>query len=413
MHSSYETCRLRTYRRPRDPRRRRLRYADPGPGRLRLRRHLDPHGHRLGHHVQPVAHRPATATASGQTITVTGSGYNTGQGVYIGLCVVDGAQGANKPSPCLGGQDESGTTGASHWVNNTFGGLFANSSKFGAGGTFSVSIYVKATLDDGSVCGADNVGSLEVYDSAKVERTTEPVALPGNRAEAYAGVAVTPGGSTVYVTDQAESKVLRLDRRTSPKVLRSPADRSAEPGDEVTFVATAEGTPEPTVRWQVSGDEGQTWSAVEGATATSYTFTARAEQDGYRYRAEFTNSVGTTRTTPVTLTVTEVDDGGDGGADGGTEGPGDTGGNGGTTGGTGSASGGSGSASGSGGGDSGTTTGGAGSTTGGTVASGTTGATTSGGSLASTGVGALSAAALAAALLGTGWAAYRRGRSVS
>ncbi|MFE5887923.1 hypothetical protein [Streptomyces sp. NPDC056468] len=98
---------------------------------------------------------PGTAAAAGQVITVSGSGYNTGQGVYVSLCVVDGAQGANKPTPCLGGQDESGTTGASHWVNNTFGGMFANSSKFGTGGTFSVQIFVKATLDDGSVCGED------------------------------------------------------------------------------------------------------------------------------------------------------------------------------------------------------------------------------------------------------------------
>ncbi|MGX9889914.1 hypothetical protein [Streptomyces sp. NPDC002276] len=98
---------------------------------------------------------PGTATAAGQVVTVSGSGYNTSQGVYVGLCAVSGAQGAAKPTPCLGGQDESGTTGASHWVNNTFGGLFANSSKFGTGGTFSVSIFVKATLDDGRVCGED------------------------------------------------------------------------------------------------------------------------------------------------------------------------------------------------------------------------------------------------------------------
>ncbi|GAB7108318.1 hypothetical protein JCM4814A_66320 [Streptomyces phaeofaciens JCM 4814] len=98
---------------------------------------------------------PDTASAAGQVITVTGSGYNTGQGIYVGLCVVDGVQGANKPTPCLGGQDESGSTGASHWVNNVFGGLFANSSKFGTGGTFSAQIYVKAVLDDGSVCGED------------------------------------------------------------------------------------------------------------------------------------------------------------------------------------------------------------------------------------------------------------------
>ncbi|MGX5188017.1 hypothetical protein ACWKT5_36220 [Streptomyces avermitilis] len=96
-----------------------------------------------------------TAAASGQVITVTGAGYNTSQGIYVGLCAVSGAQGAAKPTPCLGGQDETGATGASHWVNNTFGGLFANSSKFGTGGTFRVQIYVKATLDDGQVCGED------------------------------------------------------------------------------------------------------------------------------------------------------------------------------------------------------------------------------------------------------------------
>ncbi|MEV0636599.1 hypothetical protein AB0I77_16860 [Streptomyces sp. NPDC050619] len=98
---------------------------------------------------------PNTAAAAGQVITVTGSGYNSGQGVYVSLCVVSGAPGAAKPTPCLGGQDETGMTGASHWVNNTFGGMFANSSKFGTGGTFSAQIYVKATLDDGQVCGED------------------------------------------------------------------------------------------------------------------------------------------------------------------------------------------------------------------------------------------------------------------
>ncbi|MFD7131734.1 hypothetical protein [Streptomyces sp. NPDC059894] len=98
---------------------------------------------------------PGTASAAGQVINVTGSGFNPSQGIYVGLCVVDGAPGVNKPTPCLGGQDENGSTGASHWVNNVFGGLFANSSKFGTGGTFDVNIYVKATLDDGSVCGQD------------------------------------------------------------------------------------------------------------------------------------------------------------------------------------------------------------------------------------------------------------------
>ncbi|MFC5800974.1 hypothetical protein [Streptomyces formicae] len=98
---------------------------------------------------------PDSASAAGQVVTVTGSGFNPAQGVYVGLCVVSGAPGAAKPTPCLGGQDESGTTGASHWVSNLGGGTLPNSSAFGAGGTFSVQIFVKAELDNGQICGED------------------------------------------------------------------------------------------------------------------------------------------------------------------------------------------------------------------------------------------------------------------
>ncbi|MET8024258.1 immunoglobulin I-set domain protein [Streptomyces avermitilis] len=160
--------------------------------------------------------------------------------------------------------------------------------------------------------GGDNNGSLAVYDTATYKKAAEPAVLPGNQGQlGQAAVAVTPGGTTVYVTNPAESKVTKLDRRMSPKVTQAPTDQSVATGDTVTFVAAAEGTPEPTVRWQVSTDGAQTWKDVEGATRNTYSFTAKAAHDGYRYRAEFTNTAGATRSAPVTLTVTE--EGGTGG----------------------------------------------------------------------------------------------------
>ncbi|MEU9169637.1 immunoglobulin I-set domain protein [Streptomyces sp. NPDC048420] len=164
----------------------------------------------------------------------------------------------------------------------------------------------------------DGNGTLEILDGATFRQAAAPVALPGSEAStSYAGVAVTPGATSVYVTKYAESTIVRLDLRMSPRVTRSPTDRTVTAGDGVSLVAAAEGTPEPTVRWQVSADGGQTWSAIEGATENAYSFTARAAQDGYEYRAEFTNSVGTTRTSPVTLTVEAAS--GDGGTGGGEE----------------------------------------------------------------------------------------------
>lgn len=167
--------------------------------------------------------------------------------------------------------------------------------------------------------GGDNDGSLAVYDTKTYEEAAQPAKLPGNHSQlGSATLAVTPGGTTAYVTSPAESKITKIERRMSPKVVQTPADQSVAPGDKVSLVAAAEGAPEPTVRWQVSADGAQTWRDIDGATANAYSFTARAAQDGYQYRAQFTNAAGTTRTVPVTLTVTE--NGGDGGNGGGGDG---------------------------------------------------------------------------------------------
>ncbi|WP_432150667.1 hypothetical protein [Streptomyces sp. bgisy029] len=275
----------------------------------------------------------------------------------------------------------------------------------------------------------DNNGTLTVYGTEDFAPAAKELSLPGNHSQSgAASLAVEPGGATVFVTSPAEGKITRLVRQVSPLVTQAPADRSVKAGEEVALTARAEGTPEPSVRWEVSTDGSQTWQVLSGATEPVLTFTAKTAQDGYRYRAEFRNDVGTTRTAPVTLTVTEATGGGDnGGQDGGATG-GDSGGDGGdSTGGSGdtstggSAGGGDGStgASGTGGGSgssggstgsSGSAVGGAGATVGGGVGGGSGTETASGGSLAATGATVISVTLLAAALLGGGLLIHRRAR---
>ncbi|MFE7140629.1 hypothetical protein ACFVAG_23045 [Streptomyces sp. NPDC057644] len=264
----------------------------------------------------------------------------------------------------------------------------------------------------------DNNGTLTVYGNEDFAVAAKDVSLPGNHSQAgSASLAVEPGGSAVYVTSPAEGKITKLVRQVSPLVTRAPADLTAKDGEEVSLTAEAEGTPEPTVRWQVSADGSQTWKDVEGAAEPALTFTARTAQDGYRYRAEFRNDVGTTRTAPVTLIVTAATGGGDTGGDSGGNGDTSNGTDGsGSTGGAGSTGGGSA------GGDSGTqsaggSTGGSGSTgtagsTGSTVGGGGTGtaATSGGGSLAATGATVMSVTLAAAALVGAGVLVHRRAR---
>ncbi|MFD3643449.1 hypothetical protein [Streptomyces griseus] len=269
----------------------------------------------------------------------------------------------------------------------------------------------------------DNNGTLTVYDTEDFTPAAKDLSLPGNHSQSgSASLAVEPGGATVFVTNPAEGRITKLVRQISPLVTRAPADLAAEDGEEVTLTAAAEGSPEPAVRWQVSADGSQTWKDVEGATGPGLTFTARTAQDGYRYRAEFRNDAGTTRTSAVTLTVTAAATGGGTGGDsgggdtstgGGTTGDGTTGsvtagGDGGTRSGGGSGTGGSGSGGTAGGAGA---SGGAGSTVGGGAADGTGTSTTSGGgSLAATGVTVMSATLVAAALVGGGLLIHRRTR---
>ncbi|MEU4949020.1 hypothetical protein [Streptomyces lavendulae] len=274
---------------------------------------------------------------------------------------------------------------------------------------------------DPSRPGSDGDGTLAVYRTTDLREAAAPVALPGNHGQSgFAALAVTPGGGSVFVSSPAEGKITRLERSVSPKVTEEPSDRSAAAGTRVSLTARGEGTPEPSMAWQSSADGGKSRQPVAGATAAEYAFTAEAALDGRRYRAEFRNTGGTSRTAPVTLTVTTPGSGTTGGTGGGTGGqdgagtasPGD-----GTTGGSGSGSGpgsssgsGPGSGSGGSGGSAGTgaTAAGAAGATGPAGTVGGTGTTPAGGgALASTGTAVATLAGAAVVLTAAGWGLTR------
>ena len=90
---------------------------------------------------------------------------------------------------------------------------------------------------------------------------------------------------------------------STPSVTTNPTSQTATAGNTVTFTAAASGNPTPTVQWQVSTSGGTAFSAISGATSTTYTFTASSTENGSEYEAVFTNSVGSATSTAATLTV--------------------------------------------------------------------------------------------------------------
>ena len=83
----------------------------------------------------------------GDTVRVTGSGFDVEKGVYVAFCVDRGP--GVRPSPCGGGMDTTGTGGGSVWVSSDpppYGRGLA--VPYGPGGTFTVELSVSARIGD-------------------------------------------------------------------------------------------------------------------------------------------------------------------------------------------------------------------------------------------------------------------------
>jgi polymorphic membrane protein len=118
---------------------------------------------------------------------------------------------------------------------------------------------------------------------------------------------LTPGAHTVEVTATGDcgsaTQTATLNVNTAPTVTLNPVSQTKSPGENVTFTAAADGTPTPSVKWEVSTDGGANFNPIPGATSTSLMFTVQASDNGNQYRAVFTNDCGTATTSAATLTT--------------------------------------------------------------------------------------------------------------
>jgi hypothetical protein len=112
---------------------------------------------------------------------------------------------------------------------------------------------------------------------------------------AYAGGASYGFGASVTLYAQWTSAV-------APVVTLSPTSQVIEAGTTATFNASASGSPTPSVQWNVSSNEGSSWSAIAGATSTSYAVTSTEFVNGYEYEAVFTNVSGSATSGAAQLT---------------------------------------------------------------------------------------------------------------
>jgi hypothetical protein len=90
---------------------------------------------------------------------------------------------------------------------------------------------------------------------------------------------------------------------SAPVLALNPVSQTVTAYQIVTFTASATGNPPPAIQWQMSTDGGKTFWNILGSTSISLSVLVLPLEDGWEFRAVFSNSAGTIATSAARLMV--------------------------------------------------------------------------------------------------------------
>jgi hypothetical protein len=133
----------------------------------------------------------AGLAGGGQEITVTGSGYDVNKGVYVTLCVIPPTN--LPPSPCGGGQDRSGSSGASSWISSNPPDYAAGLTQpYGPGGSFSVALTVGPAINADLDCYSVRCAVVTRNDHTRGSDRSQDLFVPVTFADSGGGAEPPP-----------------------------------------------------------------------------------------------------------------------------------------------------------------------------------------------------------------------------
>jgi hypothetical protein len=92
---------------------------------------------------------------------------------------------------------------------------------------------------------------------------------------------------------------------TPPTVTLNPSDNTVCANNaSAIFQATVSGSPAPAIQWQMSSNNGTTWTNISGATSPTYNYNpSPSDPDGLLFRVVYTNSCGTATSAAAVLHI--------------------------------------------------------------------------------------------------------------
>ncbi|MEU4691869.1 hypothetical protein [Actinoplanes sp. NPDC023714] len=177
---------------------------------------------------------------AGETITVTGRGYDVEKGIYVAFCLDNGA--GVLPSPCGGGADMSGDSGASVWISSNPPSYAEGLTKpYGKGGSFKVTLKVSQMIGDID-CAVRGCAIVTRNDHTRTNDRSQDVRIPVRFAPAKSGqpAATAAPAVTGGVTSTTTARPNGSKKPAGPPTGRLATAAPPAAAEETTAVAAAE-----------------------------------------------------------------------------------------------------------------------------------------------------------------------------
>jgi hypothetical protein len=176
------------------------------------------------------------------------------------------------------------------------------------GNAGGASVWYNWTAPANGSVTIDTIGSsfstlLGVYTGTSVSSLTTVASDSGSAGNGASRVTFTASSGTTYhiaidgVNGSTGNLTLDWLQPTLPDFLTQPVSQSVYQGNNVTFTASAIGTPNPTYQWQFNG------GSISAATTTSYTINNVQTTAAGNYDLVASNSSGSVTSLVAQLTV--------------------------------------------------------------------------------------------------------------
>lgn len=193
---------------------------------------------------------------AGQSVTVSGSGYDTEKGIYVALCVAS-PKGV-LPSPCGGGVDMEGDGGASVWISDNPPSYAKGLAiPYGPGGSFRVTFKVGPVIDKFNDCRAVRCAIVTKSDHTINSDRSQDLQIPVTFLGVAPSTSVKSGSVKASTTTASTATTSTGDETTEPTVVATTAADPSTSVEEVVEVTAVDNVDDLVL--VATRDEGRRW----------------------------------------------------------------------------------------------------------------------------------------------------------